>query len=330
MASLKFLDARPDYSDPLAGYQTLNAGETASWGKPETGHRAFDAAREWTGPVVGTPAGDLPVGTPGNDTLVKFLTLFGEPIVWRVIGKDLPGMPAGSMTLLMDKIVALRSFDAMEPQGSDAYRRNAGNSDWGVSNLRQWANSFASAGNWYSAQHSSDAPPSANNVWKNSNVAINPYESEAGMLYESTQQERDLALTTDRTYGGYSSNGTTCKDKFFPLTTNELGLETIANNGTKIAYFADNNSRITQCTPQCIAHSNYQSNPSSTANWYYWTSTSFSSSSDSVRLVNYNGALGDHFDAYYGICGVRLACNLSSDILVSDSTDADGCYTLNL
>ena len=323
----KFLDARPDYSDPLTGYQTLNAGESASWGKPENGHKAFDAAREWTGPVVGIPLGDLPVGTPGNDTLVKFLTFLGEPVVWRVIGKNLPGMPEDSITLYMDKIVALRCFDAAEPNNPDENRKQNGNNDWTVSNLRQWANSSASADSWYFAQHSTDAPPSANNIWKYSNVAINPYESEAGMLYEAMQHERDLVIATNRVYGRQSGNGVTCKDRFFPLTTNELGLDDCANNGMKVAYFADNNSRITQCTPQCIAHSNFRDNPATTEAWEYWTSTSYPSNSGNIYSVSESGILSTD-TAFRSIIGVRLACNIPDTALVTSRTDPDGCHVV--
>ena len=104
-------------------------------------------------------------------------------------------------------------------------------------------------------------------------------------------------------------------------------METVANNGTKIPYFADNNSRITQCTAQCIADSTYSISGGTATNWYYWTCTSYPSNSYYVRYVHAVGAL-DSDDACHGHYGVRLACNLSSDILVSDSTDADGCYTI--
>ena len=46
-----------------------------------------------------------------------------------------------------------------------------------------------------------------------------------------------------------------------------------------------------------------------------------------ARLVGVGGALSWDF-AYYGSHGLRPACNLSSDLLVSDTTDSDGCYTI--
>ena len=47
----------------------------------------------------------------------------------------------------------------------------------------------------------------------------------------------------------------------------------------------------------------------------------------SVRSVYSSGALRRN-DAYYGNGGVRPLCNLSSSILVSDTADSDGAYTI--
>ena len=64
---------------------------------------------------------------------------------------------------------------------------------------------------------------------------------------------------------------------------------------------------------------------------WWWLSTAVSTASNgyehSARYVRNGGTL-DRDDAYYGYSGLRPACNLSSDLLVSDSTDSDGCYTV--
>ena len=44
-----------------------------------------------------------------------------------------------------------------------------------------------------------------------------------------------------------------------------------------------------------------------------------------ARYVLSGGALGGNY-ASRGRHGLRPACNLSSDLLVSDTTDSDGCY----
>ena len=64
---------------------------------------------------------------------------------------------------------------------------------------------------------------------------------------------------------------------------------------------------------------------------WWWLSTAYSTASNgyehSARFVRDDGALDWH-DAYRGYYGLRPACNLSSDLLVSDNTDSDGCYTI--
>lgn len=61
------------------------------------------------------------------------------------------------------------------------------------------------------------------------------------------------------------------------------------------------------------------------AAWYYWLRTPYSGNSYSVRHVNSSGALSNN-NACYGSRGVRPLCNLSSSILVSDTTNASGNY----
>src|SRR5699024_9464582 len=46
-----------------------------------------------------------------------------------------------------------------------------------------------------------------------------------------------------------------------------------------------------------------------------------------ARYVDSDGTLSRD-NAYLGDGGLRPACNLSSDLLVSDTTDSDGCYTI--
>lgn len=53
----------------------------------------------------------------------------------------------------------------------------------------------------------------------------------------------------------------------------------------------------------------------------------YAGSAFSARCVNTDGALDWDF-AYGGRIGLRPACNLSSDLLISDSVDSDGCYTV--
>ena len=64
---------------------------------------------------------------------------------------------------------------------------------------------------------------------------------------------------------------------------------------------------------------------------WWWLSTAFSTKSNGyeslARGVGAGGALYRNYacDGYFGL---RPACNLSSDLLISDSVDSDGCYTV--
>ena len=64
---------------------------------------------------------------------------------------------------------------------------------------------------------------------------------------------------------------------------------------------------------------------------WWWLSTAFSTKSNGyeslARIVDAGGTLSRN-DAYIGDGGLRPACNLSSDLLISDSVDSDGCYTV--
>ena len=86
-------------------------------------------------------------------------------IEFLVVDKDHDGYPENSTTLLTEKVIALRCFDAKEPNNSDSDSKKYGNNMYSVSNLDQWLNSSAVAGQWYSARHSADQAPDNDYVW---------------------------------------------------------------------------------------------------------------------------------------------------------------------
>lgn len=227
---------------------------------------------------------------------------------------------------MTNQIIKLLCFDAMEPANGNSDRRNRGNNRYIYSNLRQWLNSDAAAGQWYTAQHSADQAPDSSHVYD----GYNPYNTIAGFLNGFTANERAALLATTITVGKSSTDGggtETCTDKIFPLSCTEVGLSGDHTCGSKLAIFSDNSSRIATVTAECVANSNYNSNPAANAAWYYWLRDAYAGSASYARLVRSDGALHDN-NAFGGLDGLRPACNLSSDLLVSDSTDSDGCYTV--
>lgn len=240
--------------------------------------------------------------------------------------KNHAGYPSNSVTLVTNQIIKMLCFDATEPSNGNSDRRNYGNNRYIYSNLRQWLNSPAAAGQWYTAQHSADQTPDSSHVWN----GVNPYSGLAGFLNAFTANERAALLNTTITVGKSSTDGggtETCTDKIFPLSCTEVGLSGDHVCGSKLAIFSDNNSRIATVTASCVANSNYSSNPGSGAAWYYWLRDAYAGSAFRARFVITGGTL-DRGGAYNGSYGLRPACNLSSDLLISDSVDSDGCYTV--
>ena len=236
------------------------------------------------------------------------------------------GYPSNSVTLVTNQIIKMLCFDATEPSNGNSDRCSYGNNRYIYSNLRQWLNSPAAAGQWYTAQHSADQTPDSSHVWS----GYNAYSGIAGFLNAFTANERAALLNTTITVGKSSTDGggtETCTDKIFPLSCTEVGLSGDHVCGSKLAIFSDNNSRIATVTASCVANSNYSSNPGSGAAWYYWLRDAYAGSAISARCVNTDGTL-NWINAYYGNYGLRPACNLSSDLLISDSVDSDGCYTV--
>lgn len=273
---------------------------------------------------------DLPVGSLVKDTGSLFLN---KPIIWKIADKNHTGYPDGAITFISEKILALRSFDAIEANNSNSDRKSSGNNRYSVSNIRQWLNSDAEAGKWYSAQHSADAPPNSSNVWQKDSVAVNPYDTNAGFMNGFSKHFKNALLATTLTVGlntvSDGGGSETVTDKIFLASNTEVGLANENNivEGSKLSIFSDDASRITSVTSEGLADSNYVSDPAENAAWYWWLRTPYSSNTRSARYVNSSGALY-YTNVYGGYTGVRPLCNLPSSILVSDTTDADGCYTL--
>lgn len=267
----------------------------------------------------------LPVGAKVKDLNTKY---YGKPIIFQVIDKNHPGYPANSVTLLTEKIITLKAFDAKEPSNPNVDRQYYGNNRYAHSNIRQWLNKDTSP--WYAAQHGYDAPPNNSNVWGN----YNEYEAEAGFLSNfSAELKAKILLTTltvaknTVTDGGGSE---TVQDKVFLLSKTEVGLgnENGIAEGTPFSFFSSDAARQAYPTAEAVSNSEYKYNfLNASQPWYWWLRTPHAGVAYYARYVGSSGTLTSG-DAFNGTLGVRPALNLSSDILVSDSTDADGAYII--
>lgn len=275
--------------------------------------------------------GSLSVGAKIEvPVLSAYQSRFGSKIVFKIADKNHSGYPSNSVTLITEKIIQLMCFDAKEASNSNSDRKQYGNNRYQYSNILQWLNSNAAAGAWYSAKHSADAPPTNANVWNN----YNEYDAWAGFLAMLDPKFVAELLTTTQTVarntvtdgGSYE----TVMSKMFLPSTTEVGLANENNiaEGTLLALFSNNASRVAYPTAQCVSNSEYtNSNFSTSKGWYWWLRTPNSSGAYYVRGVYSDGSLS-YGNAYYGYYGVRPLCNLKSSILVSDSPNSDGNYTV--
>lgn len=266
----------------------------------------------------------LPVGALVKDTGTLYN---GKPIIWKIADKGHTGYPSGSVTLITERIISLKCFDAMEPGNSYTWRAHYGNNRWIYSNIRQWLNSQARAGAWYSAQHSADAPPNNENV----NSHYNEYEQEVGFLAGFSENFVAALLSTTHTVGKASADGggtESCTDKIFLATCTEVGLSDYVTAGSKLALFTNDASRQAKPTAECVSKSEYRdSSLSANSFWFWWLADAEASSVHHVYDVEPSGALSSG-QAYFSGYGVRPLCNIKSEILVSDSPNSDGAYTI--
>jgi hypothetical protein len=254
---------------------------------------------------------------------------FGAKLVFKIADKNHTGYPSNSVTLITERIIQLMAFDAMEPTNTISDRKTYGNNRYLHANLLSWMNSNAAAGAWYSAKHTYDAPPTNANV----NSGWNDYDTWAGFLAmmdaNFVAAIQNTTVTTARNTVADGGGSESVTSKFFLASTTEVGLanENGIAEGSLLALFSNDASRVAYPTTQAVSNSEYtNASLNASSGWYWWLRTPYSSNARSVRNVNASGALYN-YNAFYGYYGIRPLCNLQSGILVSDSVNGDGNYT---
>lgn len=244
------------------------------------------------------------------------------------------GYPENSTTLITDELILLRAFDAKEPNNTDSGRQNNGNNRYSVSNIDQWLNSTASAGQWYSPQHDTDQSPNSTSV-----VSKNPYDTDAGFLngfdarfIEAIQDTTIKVALNTVTDGGEAE--TLVRKVFLPSKAELFNqAENSIMEGSLLQYFQANTNdiRVAKISIYAAEDNNNKGSSSVTAGTAtdYWMRTPDSSRSGRAYYVGSSGSFG-RYVAYDGSYGVRPLCNLNSEIHVSDQPDSDGYYSLLL
>ena len=180
------------------------------------------------------------------------------PIVFEVVGVNhhtTIEYPK-TITLMTKNIIRKAAFDAKEPNNTDSMRKTNGNNRWSVSNIRQWLNSQAAAGKWFTAQHDYDAPPIPGNVYGEGDVAYADAPGFlAGFSANVLQHFTDITNITALCSADGGGSETTVDKVFLPSNT-EMGLGNNSEGSHLSVRYPDNNSRIKQWNG---------------SDYYYWT-----------------------------------------------------------
>ena len=238
-----------------------------------------------------------------------------QPIVWMIADKNHSGYPSNSVTLITEKIIDLRAYDAQESAILN------GNMDYKLSNINQWLNSDASANNWYTASHSGDAVQSGTGDYYGTG-----YKERPGFLYNFTIEERLSILQTTVPYQvGESAVSTTVSRVFIPSAIETRGTQYFSDGSTRFACFTNLTEVKSTLTNQAFTYSTSREKPDSLdKTWTYWTR---STSGSHMKTVDGNGNEG-YAEPRDGTIGLRPVLNLSANTKISDAPDSDGCYTL--
>jgi len=271
---------------------------------------------------------NLPIGAK-----VKFgkYSVNGEtaqPITWLVVAKNhtsTPAYPTNSVTLLTEKIIDLRCWDAKEPSNTDTDRQVAGNNTYHLSNIDQWLNKDSIE--WYSATHSVDNPPDVNSVSYSTSYSTRP-----GFLNAFSSYEKNAILSTNikSALPGSSAGGNTLARKVFLPSWNEVGFEptNFTSEGQVWSYFSTGGTTKTTLTSSAFNNTLCTQKPALiSGGWDWWLRTPYHQSYHYVRWAKRDGT-GSYSNAFDGTGGVRPALNLLSTNAVSDTTDSEGCYSV--
>lgn len=245
-----------------------------------------------------------------------------QEIIWTVVAKNHTDYPENSVTLHSTYILDTLCFDAAEPDNTNSNIQKYGNNEYNLSNICQWLNSSAPAGQWYTPQHTYDHAPDTSAGTGNCNTQ---YSHRPGFLYNFSEDEINAILTVTSSVGGALNK------KVFLPGLYEMGINTSSHDW---GYYLTNDDRIAYNTQQWFENTTNTDKPSGIESpATYWLYDVYSNNGYRNYTIsgNWPEQGGTHWSTSYdgdSGSGIRPFLNLSSSLLVSDSTDTDGCYTV--
>lgn len=237
---------------------------------------------------------ELPIGARIQDINTRY---YGAPIVWLVGDHGYYGETL--TTLVSERILTFKAFDAAEPNNPDRWRASYGNNDYKVSNIAQWLNSYED--DWFTPLHVYDQAPTSDYV------SSRPYANESGFL--TNFSEAFIQHIDDTVLG-----------KVFLLSTEEVGLA----EGKRLELFENEEYRKAKPTKECVQIDD--KGDENEPDWW-WLRTPNSGYLSSVRGVISSGAISS-LSAWRGSRGARPALNLFSEIRVKAEPNENGVYEI--
>jgi hypothetical protein len=267
---------------------------------------------------------NLPIGTKVKFGKYSVNGEVAQAITWVVADKNHNGYPTNSVTLVTEKIIDLRCFDAQEPENSQWNLKNFGDRRYDWSNIDQWLNKDNGANEWYTAAHTVDGSPDTSE--KCGSVGTQ-YANRPGFLNAFSQYEKNAILLTTIETLILGEIQNLNRKVFIPSRTEvNLGNERTVGEGEKLAYF-ETFSRGCTLSSQAYNNSLSTTKPAYTTAWWgWWVRTPYWEEEVDVRVVNDVGKIGSARPRD-GSVGVRPMLNLSATVKVSDTIDNDGDYT---
>lgn len=122
-----------------------------------------------------------------------------------------------------------------------------------------------------------------------------------------------IPTTDGHVNGTWSATVHNLMRKCFSLSAAEVGNG--GSDGTAFSYLSTQANRIA-----------YQDETTTAV--YWWLRSPYSSDNRYAYYVRTDGSVSFSYGVYSGDCCARPALALSSEILVSDSADSSGCYTI--
>lgn len=242
---------------------------------------------------------------------------FGARIIFMVVDKNHAGYPSGAISLMTEKALMNAAYDAKEPTNPNSDRAMSGNSRYIHSNIHQWLNSSAASA-WYSAKHTYDAPPIAENVVN----GVNSYASWPGFLNMLNEQFGITLMSTslqaarpDIDGGGVDSFSA----KMFLPSISEMGYAPYMTtaDGTLLSYFNTNERRAYPI-------------PETGASGFVNTYTRSARAAGYAWGIDSRAIVGGEYSGKqaYGFSYHRPMCNLPGTTMVMPSPYTSGMYIL--